>query len=79
MKNIISIIFLAGLVSLPGCATQPTFGDRMLAEGESRIEIAEQWKQGKEDSIKGEKQVKNARKLVEKGRSDWVRPPFGQN
>ena len=71
MKNTIFILFLAGLVNITGCATKPpTFGDRVLAEGESRIEIAEQWEQGKNDSISGEKQIRNGRKLVEKGRSD---------
>ena len=72
MKHIIFIFFLTGLVvNLTGCVTKPpTFGDRVLAEGESRIEIAEQWEQGKKDSIAGEKQVKDGRKLVEKGRSD---------
>ena len=48
MKGIVLIIFLAGLANITGCATKPlTFGDRVLAEGESRIEIAEQWEQGK--------------------------------
>lgn len=71
MRNIVIILLLAGLVNICGCATQPpTFGDRVLAEGESHIAIAEQWEQGKSDSIAGEKQVRNGRKLVESGRSD---------
>ena len=70
MKIITGIMLLTGLLSITGCATKPpTFGDRVLAEGESRIEIAKQWEQGKNDSITGEKQVRNGRKLVEKGRS----------
>lgn len=71
MKIFISIILLTGLLNITGCATKsPTFGDRVLAEGESRIELAEQWEQGKKDSITGEKQVRNGRKSVEKGRSN---------
>lgn len=71
MKSTLFIVFLAGLVSITGCVTKArTFGDRVLAEGESRIEIAEQWEQGKDDSISGEKQIRNGRRLVEKGRSD---------
>ena len=71
MKGIVLIIFLACVANITGCATKsPTFGDRVLAEGESRVEIAEQWEQGKNDSKAGEKQVRNGRKLVEKGRSD---------
>ena len=70
MKHLIFIIFLTGFVSITGCTTKPNFGDRVLAEGESRVEIAELWEQGKKDSVAGEKQVKNGRKLVEKGRSD---------
>ena len=71
MKGIVLIILLAGLTNITGCAIKPpTFGDRVLAEGESRVEIAEQWEQGKNNSKAGEKQVRNGRKLVEKGRSD---------
>ena len=71
MKVTIFILVLAGLVNIVGCATKPpTFGDRVLAEGESRIEIAEQWEQGKNESIAGEKQIRRGRKLVENGRSD---------
>lgn len=71
MKKIIYIMLLSGFVGIAGCATKPaTFGDIVLADGESRIEIAEQWKQGKKDSIAGEKQVKNGEKLLKKGRAD---------
>ena len=70
MKYTLHLLFLAGLVSLAGCTTNaPTFGDRILAEGELSIEIAEQWEQGKKESIAGEKQVRKGRALVEKGRS----------
>ena len=70
MKIFTIIILLTGLLSITGCTTPPpTFGNRVLAEGESRIEIAEQWEQGKKYSIAGEKKVRNGRKLVDKGRS----------
>jgi hypothetical protein len=70
MKALISTIFLTGLLSLSGCTTSPpTFGNRVLAEGESRIEIAEQWEQGQKESIAGEKKVRTGQELVEEGRS----------
>lgn len=71
MKGIICILFVTGLATITGCATKsPTFGDRILAEGETRIEVAEQWAQGKNESITGEKQIRGGRTLVEKGRAD---------
>ncbi|MGB3621778.1 MAG: hypothetical protein WBA20_10570 [Ketobacter sp.] len=71
MKKTLLICFLSGLVSLSGCATKvPAFGGLVMADGESRIEIAELWEEGKEESIEGEKQIRYGRKLVEKGRSD---------
>ncbi|WP_372880765.1 hypothetical protein [Psychromonas sp.] len=69
MKRLISIILLTGLVGITGCSTKPTFGERVLADGESRVALAEQWEQGKEDSIAGDKQVQKGQKLVKKGRS----------
>ncbi len=69
MKKQITFILLTGLLVLTGCSSKPTFGERVLAEGESRVALAAQWDKGKEDSIAGEKQVRNGRKLVEKGRS----------
>lgn len=50
--------------------TQPSFGDRLLVDGESRIEIAKQWEQGRNDSKKGEGYILDGRKLVERGRSE---------
>jgi|GEM_PF-647831 len=71
MKKTIFILFLVGLVNITGCtAKAPTFGDLALSEGESKIAIAEQWKQGENDARSGEKQIRNGRKLVDKGRAD---------
>lgn len=71
MKKMILILLLAGLVNITGCtAKAPTFGDLLLSEGESKIEIAEQWKEGESDVTSGEKQIRNGRKSVDKGRSD---------
>ena len=73
MKDAIFILFLAGLVSITGCATKPpTFGDRVLAERESRIEIAAQWEQGKL-VLKSTKPIQNSLfPLVTKGVShEW--------
>ena len=59
------------LTLLVGCATKPSsFGEKVLSEGESRIEIAQIWEQGKKESQKGEEQILKGRKLVEKGRAD---------
>jgi hypothetical protein len=63
-------ILLIGFVSLAGCTTTPpTFGERILSEGESRVEIAAQWDEGNEMSIEGTKDVESGTKLVEKGQS----------
>lgn len=72
MRNSLSYgLLMISLIMLSGCATkEPTFGDRVLADGESRVAIAEQWEAGKRESEKGEKQVREGRKLVEKGRAD---------
>jgi len=71
MKGIIFALSIVMLICIWGCALKaPSFGDKVLAEGESRIEIADLWEQGKNESQKGEKQVLKGRKLVEKGRSD---------
>ncbi|MFT6914976.1 MAG: hypothetical protein ACJAWL_001275 [Motiliproteus sp.] len=70
MKGIISIIVLLGLVNISGCATTaPTFGDRVLADGESKIEISRLWEQGKKETTEGDKKIKNGRGIVDKGRS----------
>lgn len=64
-----AILFI-GLIGLAGCSTKPpTFGERILSEGESRVEIAAQWDEGNEISIEGTKEVKSGTKLVEKGQS----------
>jgi hypothetical protein len=71
MKSFIVALLTATLITMSGCASKkPTFGDRILAEGKSRIEIAEQWEQGKNDSKKGESLVLKGRKMVENGRSN---------
>lgn len=70
-EKTILILLLAGLVNLTGCtAKAPTFGDSVLSEAESRIEIAEQYEQGGNDAGSGEKKIRNERKSVKKGRSD---------
>jgi len=75
MKNLVFtlliIVFIVAFMGISGCATKPpTFGDRILAEGESQIKIAERWNEGKKESIKGEKLVLKGRRIVEKGRAN---------
>ena len=70
MKKITSIILLSSLLTLAGCASKPTFADRVLAEGESRIDIATQWEGGNKLAATGAKQLKNGQKVLDKGRSD---------
>tara|TARA_R110001583_G_scaffold22377_5_gene83981 strand:+ start:14391 stop:14921 length:531 start_codon:yes stop_codon:yes gene_type:complete len=70
MKKLTSIILLTSLISLSGCSTKPTFADRVLAEGESRIDIATQWEGGKKLATTGAKQLKNGQKVLDKGLSD---------
>lgn len=71
MLKSILVIFIFSLWGAIGCASKsPSFGDRVMADGESRVAIAEQWEEGKSESKKGEKQVRQGRKIVEKGRAD---------
>ncbi|MCB5227684.1 hypothetical protein JAO78_012765 [Alishewanella sp. 16-MA] len=69
MKTIATMILLTGLVSLTGCATKPpTFGERILAEGESQIAISKMWEQGKKDTREGEALLKEGKKLLADGK-----------
>jgi hypothetical protein len=70
MNLSLRIILLGGFLTLAGCASPtPTFGDRVLQDGQSTVKIAEQWKEGKAQSLKGEKLVANGRKQVTEGRT----------
>ncbi|WP_298941755.1 hypothetical protein [uncultured Psychromonas sp.] len=71
MKSPIRIILLTSILStVVGCTTAPpTFGERMLMEGESRVQIAEQWEAGQKDLTKGEATLSSGQKLADKGRS----------
>lgn len=71
MKKLLSITLLTALLGLSGCSSTPTFSERVLAEGESKIGIANQWEEGNKDLIAGQKKVKKGEKLVKKGR-DYV-------
>ncbi len=70
VKRKLMVIVLGGAVLLGGCMSrEPTFGERVLAEGESRVEMARLWEAGKEDAREGEKRVREGRRLVESGRA----------
>ena len=69
--SIIGILLILTLFLFVGCATKSSsFGEKVLSEGESRIEIAQIWELGKKESKKGEIQILKGRKLIEKGRAD---------
>jgi uncharacterized membrane-anchored protein len=72
MNRTLSILGIFLILTLfVGCATKPSsFGEKVLSEGESRIEIAQIWELGKKESKKGEDQILKGRTLVEKGRAD---------
>lgn len=53
---------LSLLSALAGCASEPTFGERLMAEGQSRAEMGEQ-------AVQAEKDIERGRRLIEEGRS----------
>lgn len=85
MKNSLFLgvlILVVTMISLSGCASQPTFADQLAGESTEIANIGKQWNKGQElveegqENIddgkkkikKGEKQLKEGRKMVEKGR-----------
>lgn len=69
--SILGILLILTLFLFVGCATKSSsFGEKVLSEGESRIEIAQIWELGKKESKKGESQILKGRKQIEKGRAD---------
>lgn len=71
MQKYFHIVFVSSMLILAGCASkEPTFGERMFAEGETRIEYAKLWEEGKNDVVKGDKLVNKGRELVEDGRDN---------
>lgn len=67
MKLLLATLSLFSL--LASCANEPSFGDRLVARGESTSQIGEQWNKGAELVVEGERQMKRGRKLVEEGES----------
>lgn len=71
MKSAILVILASTTIATFGCATTaPTFGDRIKADGESTVAIAEQWEAGASLLKKGEKQVNEGHKKIANGRAD---------
>ncbi len=71
LKPLVVILFCTSVLTLSGCASKvPTFADRVLADGESRIDIAELWQDGNKAVLNGEKQMKAGRKAIATGRAD---------
>ncbi len=70
-RNVTIILVCA---ALGACASGPTtFADRVYAEGESKIAIAEQWERGNKAVAKGESRLDKGQKLVSKGRADLLK------
>ena len=71
MRSRIFTLSLLLALLLAGCASAPpTFGDRVMADGQARVDIAQQWEQGSAAATRGEAQVKQGRRLLEKGRAE---------
>lgn len=60
----IVVAMLAG-----GCAgSKPTIGDRMLVQGETAQELAENWNEGNSLLMEGEELKKKGQKMIEAGK-----------
>ncbi|MCK5932593.1 MAG: hypothetical protein KAG89_10535 [Fulvimarina manganoxydans] len=57
-----SLVALSIMSALAGCASEPTFGERLVAEGQSRAEMGAQ-------AVQAEKDIARGRQLIEEGRS----------
>ena len=51
-----------------GCASTPTKGDKMLAQGETAQDLAKKWNYGNELLVDGEKLRKKGQKMIEEGK-----------
>lgn len=68
-RHVVAFTLPGGLVA--GCASEPpTFADRVMAEGQSRVEIARQWEKGSDEASRGEERVKAGRRLLDEGRAE---------
>lgn len=57
------------LLLLTGCASkEPTFGDRVAAEGAGIESLGNQWQAGKKLVEKGRKQIRKGESLLARGR-----------
>lgn len=71
MQKTTWVILLAALLGTAGCTSKPaTFGDRMAAEGESRMGLAQQWEKGSKDVATGNNLVKRGERRVADGKSE---------
>lgn len=60
----------AGVVlSLSSCTNEPSFGDRLVSEGNATKEQGERWNKGNRLVSEGEKQKKKGREMIEEGES----------
>lgn len=66
MKKVTLPLLVAPLLFC-SCASEPTFGDRLIAQGESTRTIGEQWNKGNSLITEGEKQKKKGRQMIEEG------------
>lgn len=61
-------VALASIGALAGCASEePTFGERLQAEGASLAAIGDQWVEGQTKLERGEELIEEGNELVEEG------------
>lgn len=70
MRRLPSLTLALGSIALlGGCASgEPTFGERLEAEGAGLAAIGERWTEGQEKLERGEELIEEGKDLVEEGR-----------
>lgn len=70
MYSRVFILIAPALLALTACSSTPTFGDRMLSQGQGTQQLGEQWKKGQELIKKGEKLKAKGQEQVEDGQDN---------
>jgi uncharacterized membrane-anchored protein len=58
------------LMGLTACSSTPSFGDRLLSQGQGTKQIGKEWNKGQELVKKGEKLKAKGQEQVEDGQDD---------
>lgn len=69
----VAILIIAASGALAGCASEPTFGERLLAEGETRAALGERAVAAERDIRKGEDLIRRGRDKIQDGEADIER------